>query len=205
MATQIYNISWDAVAGSTGYLIEYRESTSSIWLIAMTSTNPTLFTTYSIGLDDNKLYYIRISSLGRSCTAKYTYVMVDTTTGTTTTTTTTTSTTTTSTTLAPYNFRVTSTLVGSTVTNVFGFSYSISFGSYPISPGNQVRGNHSGWTGNISVTLAGSFTSGNFTIYRDATFLACIPVSGPGTYNSSLYTFTPSEVLNIYVNNGSCI
>jgi len=203
MATRVYDISWDAVAGSTGYLIEYRESTDSVWTVADTSTNPTLFTEYGIGLDDNKYYYIRISSLGGSCTTKYAYVTINTSTSTTTTTTTT-STTTTSTTIASYNFRITSTLVGSTVTSVTGFSYTTSFGSYPISPGNQVRGNHSGFTGNISVTLAGSFSSGNFTIYRGATLLACIPVSGPGTYNSSLYIFSPSEVLNIYVNNGSC-
>jgi hypothetical protein len=202
MADVIYNVTWDAVAGSTGYLIEYRESDSSIWVSPLSSTNPTLFTYYSLVLEEDKMYYVRISSLGGSCTTKYTIFSIDT--YTTTTTTTTTSTTST-TTIAGYNFRITSTLVGSTVTNVTGFSYIINSGSYPISPGNQVRGNHSGWTGNISVTLAGSFTSGNFTIYRDATFLACIPVSGPGTYNSSLYTFTPSEVLNIYVNNGSCI
>ena len=70
----IYQVSWDAVAGATGYLIEYRASTDSVWITPSTSANPTLFTYYDLVLDTGATYYIRVSTQGTACISKYSLV-----------------------------------------------------------------------------------------------------------------------------------
>jgi len=81
MATVIYSLTWDPIAGSNGYLIEYRESNSGTWLTPTTSPNPTLFPTYDLVLDTGLTYYIRISSEGINCGRKYTILTLTTASG----------------------------------------------------------------------------------------------------------------------------
>lgn len=61
MATVLATINWPPVPGSLGYLIEYKERTSSVW-ITPGPGNPTLATTFNITINDNTLYDLRISS-----------------------------------------------------------------------------------------------------------------------------------------------
>lgn len=126
---------------------------------------------------------------------------------TTTTTTTSTTTSTTTTTAAPFNLRITTTLPSATADDVTGVSYSIVFGSFPLSPGDELRGNHSGFaSATISVDIGGTPGAGNISFYRDASFLECVNIpSTPGTYSTvSTYTFSSGELLDIYVNIGTC-
>lgn len=67
--------------GSYGYTIEYRDSTSGVWITPSTSPNPTYFTYYDLVLDTGTTYYIRISSQGVNCTKLYSLYTLTTTSG----------------------------------------------------------------------------------------------------------------------------
>lgn len=53
-------VAWDTVTGSTGYVVQYRKTTASIW-----TSNPSVTTgTDTItGLDANTNYYIRVNTV----------------------------------------------------------------------------------------------------------------------------------------------
>lgn len=72
----IYKLTWGAVAGSYGYLIEYRKPSESVWTTPSTSPNPTLFTHYSLILDTGSTYYVRVSSIGTNCAPQYTIITI---------------------------------------------------------------------------------------------------------------------------------
>jgi YVTN family beta-propeller protein len=71
MATSIAHITWPPIAGSLGYLIEYKERTSSIWITPSSPANPTLATTYDLTINDGVLYDLRISSNCSNGTSRY--------------------------------------------------------------------------------------------------------------------------------------
>src|SRR6266498_4369359 len=73
----IYRVSWNAVPGSYGYSVEYRESDSAIWTTPVTSANPTLFTYYDLVLETGTTYYIRVGSNGTTCATNYTLHTLD--------------------------------------------------------------------------------------------------------------------------------
>lgn len=65
MATQTAHITWDPVAGSLGYLIEYKEMSSSTWLTPgppANPANPTLNTFYDLEVTQGLVYNGRVTS-----------------------------------------------------------------------------------------------------------------------------------------------
>jgi hypothetical protein len=74
MATAI--LSWSPVAGSTGYLIEYKQATSNIWITPSSPANPTLLTTYPLTVTAGVLYNVRLSTFCASGNTTYRYVDV---------------------------------------------------------------------------------------------------------------------------------
>lgn len=54
------NIAWSPVSGATGYLIQYKEQSSSVWITPNSPANPTALTTYPITIDDDTYYDARI-------------------------------------------------------------------------------------------------------------------------------------------------
>lgn len=73
-----YTVSWDPVPGSYGYLVEYKLSADTDWTTPVTSTNPTLYLEYNLQLMTGNTYDVRISSVGLSCTTKYTNITINT-------------------------------------------------------------------------------------------------------------------------------
>jgi hypothetical protein len=67
MATQIAHISWDGVPGATGYLLEYKLSSSDTWLTPETALNPSLNLFYDLTINANTYYDIRITTFGSRC------------------------------------------------------------------------------------------------------------------------------------------
>lgn len=72
MATKLAHITWDAVAGSTGYLFEYKLQTDTLWTTPSSPTNPTLNTYYDQILNENTFYDVKITSFGTNCAARST-------------------------------------------------------------------------------------------------------------------------------------
>jgi hypothetical protein len=68
----VANISWVFVPGSTGTLIEYKESSSSTWLQPSSPPNPTLNNSYPITIDTNTYYDVRLTTYGATCTPRST-------------------------------------------------------------------------------------------------------------------------------------
>ncbi len=62
-----YNITFIPVAGSFGTKIEYKESGSNTWITPSIPANPTMLSYYPLDLDQNKQYYVRVSTLGKDC------------------------------------------------------------------------------------------------------------------------------------------
>lgn len=77
MAT-VYNIEFTPTPGSWGTLIEYRKSPSITWIVPNSPANPTTLTSYPLTLDDDSVYYIRVSANGLNCTKKYVILTVET-------------------------------------------------------------------------------------------------------------------------------
>lgn len=70
MAVVTAHITWPAVPGSLGYLLEYKEQSSSVW-ITPTPGNPTLNLFYDLDIDEGTTYDLRISSQCASGKSKY--------------------------------------------------------------------------------------------------------------------------------------
>ena len=71
MSTSIAHISWDFVPGSTGTLVEYKLSSSSVWIQPTSPNNPVTTTnTYPITINDNTRYDVRLTTLSNSCSPK---------------------------------------------------------------------------------------------------------------------------------------
>lgn len=60
MATTTANISWGAVSGATGYLVQYKEQSSSVWITPTSPANPTALTSYDITITTGTYYDLRI-------------------------------------------------------------------------------------------------------------------------------------------------
>lgn len=69
-------LSWNPVAGATGYLIEYKEASTSIWITPSSPANPTLLTTYPLTVTAGVLYNVRISTNCASGHITYRYIDV---------------------------------------------------------------------------------------------------------------------------------
>lgn len=67
MASAIAHITWGAVSGSTGYLVEYRVSNTSTWITPNNEPNPTLSTFYDLTITYNVSYDVKITSSGARC------------------------------------------------------------------------------------------------------------------------------------------
>lgn len=70
--SSIANISWTFVPGSLSTLIEYKESTSSVWLTPTSPNNPTTTNSYPLVIQDNTLYDVRLTTNGIRCSPKST-------------------------------------------------------------------------------------------------------------------------------------
>lgn len=66
-------IEWSGVPGSLGYLFEYKEQTSSVWITPTTPANPTLNLSYPLDIDSDIIYDFRISSNCADGTTKYAF------------------------------------------------------------------------------------------------------------------------------------
>jgi hypothetical protein len=67
MSTTIANISWDFVPGSLSTLVEYKQSTSSVWLSPSSPNNPTITNTYPLVIENNVIYDVRLTTNGIRC------------------------------------------------------------------------------------------------------------------------------------------
>lgn len=76
MAVVTAHISWPAVPGSLGYLLEYRAQPSLVWVTPGPPTNPpnpTLSLTYDLEINEGTTYDLRISSACANGASKYIY------------------------------------------------------------------------------------------------------------------------------------
>lgn len=76
MAVVPITITWPAVPGSLGYLIEYRAQPSLTWITPgppANPANPTLSLSYVLQIDEGTTYDIRVSSQCNSGRSKYVY------------------------------------------------------------------------------------------------------------------------------------
>lgn len=76
MATLLYNITFTPTSGSLGTLIEYKETTDTVWHTPSAPANPTTFSTYPLYLEVGKNYNVRVSAVGVNCVKKYIYISV---------------------------------------------------------------------------------------------------------------------------------
>ena len=74
MAVITAHLEWPAVPGSLGYLIEYKEQSSAVWLTPGPPTNPanpTLNLSYDLEIMEDIIYDLRLSSQCSEGTTKY--------------------------------------------------------------------------------------------------------------------------------------
>jgi hypothetical protein len=78
MAIVNYTMTWDPVAGSLGYLVEFKKDGDTEWTVPSSPSNPTLFTTYAVDLESDSQYTLRLSSIGTNCVQLYRLITLDT-------------------------------------------------------------------------------------------------------------------------------
>jgi hypothetical protein len=76
MAVANYTLTFTPTPGSFGTLIEVREQGDTVWTTPSTSPNPTLFSSYTLVLDNTLNYDVRVSANGGNCTKKYRYIQI---------------------------------------------------------------------------------------------------------------------------------
>ncbi len=70
MSTSIANITWSYAAGSTSTRVEYKKSTSSVWIVPSSPSNPTVGLTYPLSIENGVQYDVRLTTFGSKCGAK---------------------------------------------------------------------------------------------------------------------------------------
>jgi hypothetical protein len=95
---------------------------------------------------------------------------------------------------------------GNEITNVSPLFFAITEGSFPIpGGGTSVRGNHSGFSGVISVTVAlGGVPSGTLRLFVTGEMTQCIPVPTDGTYPFASTTIDPGDDVFIMFFDDTC-
>lgn len=68
----IVNITWNFVPGSLSTLVEYRLTGDTTWIMPTSPNNPTISNTYTIIVDENTFYDVRLTTNGIKCGAKST-------------------------------------------------------------------------------------------------------------------------------------
>lgn len=100
--------------------------------------------------------------------------------------------------------RVTNSLGGTTVTNVTGISgFTL---STPVGTGGEATGTHNAFSGDITVAISGTPSPGpgNVSLYVNSVLAQCVDVSAAGNYNLSAGPYSPTDVIEIFVNLGGC-
>lgn len=67
MATKTIQLSWTPVAGSYGTKIEYKKEGDVSWISPTSPTNPTLYPTYTLTLEEGFFYYIKLTTISNQC------------------------------------------------------------------------------------------------------------------------------------------
>lgn len=70
------NITWSFVPGSLSTLVEYRLSGDTIWITPSSPDNPTITNTYSLVIENNVYYDVRLTTNGISCGPKATTIQI---------------------------------------------------------------------------------------------------------------------------------
>lgn len=73
MAAITYEISFTPSLGNLGTLIEYKETADSSWTTPSSPSNPTSLSSYTLDLDDELTYIVRLSTVGYNCSPIYSY------------------------------------------------------------------------------------------------------------------------------------
>jgi hypothetical protein len=60
-------ITWNYVPGSLSTLVEYREQGDTDWITPTSPNNPTVFNTYTLEIEDNVIYDVRLTTNGIAC------------------------------------------------------------------------------------------------------------------------------------------
>jgi hypothetical protein len=66
----IVNITWNFVPGSLSTLVEYKLSSSSTWITPTSPSNPTTQNTYTLIVNENTFYDVRLTTNGIRCAPK---------------------------------------------------------------------------------------------------------------------------------------
>lgn len=68
----IVNITWNFVPGSLSTLVEYKLSSSSTWITPTSPNNPTTQNTYTLIVNENTFYDVRLTTNGIRCSSRST-------------------------------------------------------------------------------------------------------------------------------------
>lgn len=60
-------ITWNYVPGSLSTLVEYREQGDIVWITPTSPNNPTVLNTYTLEIEDNVIYDVRLTTNGIGC------------------------------------------------------------------------------------------------------------------------------------------
>lgn len=69
MSLSIYNITFIPTPGSYGTLVQYKKSIDSSWTTPTNPGNPTTMSSYQLILEQGFTYYVRVTSIGLTCTS----------------------------------------------------------------------------------------------------------------------------------------
>lgn len=102
--------------------------------------------------------------------------------------------------------RITSSMVGCTLTNVSGISGFTPSPALPMSVGGTVTGTHGAFAGSIALTISGTpfFNPSNITLHVDGVPVACVNVTSSGIYTFGSRSYGATQLIEIFLNTGSC-
>lgn len=101
---------------------------------------------------------------------------------------------------------MTSSMAGCQLTNVTGITGFTPSPAFPLNPGGNIVGIHSGFTGAIACTITGNpiINPSNISLYKNGVLMQCITVTGPGTFTFSSFSYLVTDLINISLNTGHC-
>jgi len=103
----------------------------------------------------------------------------------------------------PVTVRITSSMGGVTLTavnNLTGFTLGA-----PLNPGGTATGTHAAFTGNIQLVVSGTpvINPSGAILKRNGIQIACVDITGPGSYNFGSFTYALTDYIEIQLLIGS--
>lgn len=98
----------------------------------------------------------------------------------------------------PHNFKVFNEASFLIINNVTPGFYTLSNGTFPIGPGNNVQGDHPGFNGVISVVIS-TPNSPSLKLYVNTVLIQTVAISGAGTYPFTTRNYLAGDIIEIKV------